>query len=199
MRSSVDVRRLAIVLKHANSAPPSGDLQRQAFYELKQRICEQYGESDGEDIQHIVDKCWGYRYHPCDDDCDKCGGTGIFSEKWIILQRWKIGGLVFHRPTRRVSEPELLPLINGLIRHKRSKMATSCQRVLSMVFGFPAGSLPWPAYADAFALPDAEFRRFKAALTFLLGIDRHRWPGVRLRLPDAEEAIRRYQHELIPF
>lgn len=199
MKDSVDNRRLAIVLKHANSSPPSGDLERKAFYELKSAICAQYGDPDGEDIQHIVKPCWGYGYMGCDDDCSKCGGSSIYSEKWVILQRWKIGGQVFHKPLRTVVGSFAPATIKGLIKHKPSKMAKACQRVLNTVFGFPAGYLPWPAYADAFALPDAEVRRFKAALTFLFGIDRRRWPGVRLRLPEMQESLRRYHADLIPF
>lgn len=199
MKDSVDIRRLAIVLKHANSAPPSNDCQREAFFALKSAICENYGAYDGDDIQHITRPCWGYRYIPCDDDCPKCGGSGIYSEKWVILKRWKIGGFVFHKPDRTIAGSLQPATINGLIRHKRSKLATAAQRVLNMAFGFSGGVLFWGSYADCWKMPDAELRRFKVVMCFLFGIQRQRWPGIRLRFGDMDDALRRYRTEMIPF
>lgn len=191
MKDNVDVRRLAVVLRHANTAPPSGEIQRLAFYAMKQRICEQYGERDGDDFQHIKKDCWGYRNNPCDQHCDRCGGSGVYSEKFVVLSRWKIGGLIFHRPERTMAWPTCQPTIVGLIRHKRSRMAEASRMALELAF---TGS--WGVYASAFAMSDDNLRRFKAALTYLLGIDRRRWPGVRLRFPEIEEAAKKFQ---IPF
>lgn len=194
MKDAIDVRRLAVVLRHANTQPPPGELAREAFYRMKQVICEQYGSLDGYDVQRIAHKCWGRPGYGCDDDCDRCGGSGIYQERRYLLQRWRLGGLVFHRPIDTPGPLMLPPTIEGKIRHKPSKLAAAARRALELAF---TGS--WGLYASVFALDDAELRRFKAALTYLLGIDRRRWPGVRLRLPEIEAKAKQLESAAIPF
>ncbi len=102
----LEIDRLAVVLHHANSQPPSA--AKQEFYELKQAILERYGWRDGDDWQHIFKPCWGHHYYGCGDDCEKCGGTGVYSRVYVHLERWRLGTRhVFHRPVKRCLEMPL--------------------------------------------------------------------------------------------
>jgi hypothetical protein len=85
--------------------------RRTEFYALKDRLLQRYASYDGVDVQHIVKPCWG---PGCDGDenrftcpgssCRKCGGTGVFSERFIPLQRWNFEGRIFHRPMGETSK-----------------------------------------------------------------------------------------------
>jgi len=115
-------RLIAWLLHLANSDPP---VHQSEFYELKKRLLYKHGTYDGDDIQHIVDKCWGYYSHkydhgePCGPSCRKCGGTGIFVEKWFVLRRYTWHGYSFHVPNHRLYRaPEYPVTITGKVRHK---------------------------------------------------------------------------------
>ena len=110
-------RLLAWLLWQANGDPHV--VARQEFYALKERLLRRHGQHVGDDLQHIRKPCWGYRGEGCDDECRKCGGTGIFDEFWVLLQRWRMGRYTFHVPTgqRSWTPPLARPTIEGFIRH----------------------------------------------------------------------------------
>src|ERR1700735_250428 len=98
------LQRIKRLLLHlANSNPPS--CNRREFYDLKTALLWRFGQKCGLDIQEIKKECWGERYydrygdehyHPCGPKCRRCGGTGIFDIRWVILARWQWGGYIFH-------------------------------------------------------------------------------------------------------
>ncbi len=193
----IDLRRLAKVLRHANTSPPSE--ARQEFYALKQAILEAYGQRDGDDIQEIVKPCWGYRYAPCDEHCDKCGGTGTYERKLVHLERWNLGGLVFHRPARYLAFTVWPISIKGRIEHKPSRFAFAAWRALSLVFA-PSMHL----YFDQFRMDEKQLRRMKKMLAFLLGFDRSKWATKALTFPEIIQAsvkakIEKRREEMVPF
>lgn len=167
----IDVNRLAVVLHHANSQPPSA--AKQEFYELKQAILERYGWQDGEDWQKIEHPCWGEsRYDPCHEDCGKCGGTGIYWRVFVRLERWRLGDRhVFHRPAERfVALPGGASVtIVGKVSHKRKPLSQACADVLAMLFR-PQLYLYLAQFRDVKRL-----KRFKAVLAYLLGFERTKW------------------------
>ena len=112
-------RLLAAVLACANSSPPTCHCE--AFYAMKDAILRKHGKLVGADLQHIVKKCWGGYDYPCRGaSCRKCGGTGIYSERWHILQRWELGGRIFHRPIDSTSlRPDGPVTIEGNVEHRR--------------------------------------------------------------------------------
>ncbi len=113
-----DLRLLAWFLHHANAAQPEDC--REAFYRIKDRILSAYGTPDGRDVQHIRKACWGDRGEPCNEECCRCGGTGIFQEKWVVLQRYRLDRYTFHRPVETYfsRQPDgVEATIEGLIRH----------------------------------------------------------------------------------
>lgn len=76
--------------------------RRRAFYPTKDRILRLFGKPDGFDLQLF--ECWGCegcRSH--EDDLtpyrDSCGGTLV--HHYFILDRFRLGARIFHRPTRR--------------------------------------------------------------------------------------------------
>lgn len=93
---------LATLLHYANADAPF--LHRTEFYALKTRLLERYGTKTAIETQEIRKKCWGWRDEyggdkGCrGDDCTKCGGTGVYSLRWVKLERWQWCGYVFHRP-----------------------------------------------------------------------------------------------------
>lgn len=175
-----DLHRLAVVLRHANSDPPFIQPQRESFYALKQAILEAFGTRDGEDVQHIVDKCYRCtdgiytgRYYDDPDDgvtCWKCGGTGKFREYCVVLDRWILAKHVFHRPARRVVGSLVPCTIEGRIRHRRSKMAKAAQLVLALIF-----RPQYYLYLEQWKLGTQELSRFKVCLAYLLGFPRDKW------------------------
>ena len=123
--------RLRCWLLHlANADPP---MSREPFYRLKDRLCRRYGSFDGHDLQHLVQPCWGS--HGERDEgparspaiCSKCGGTGIYRERWVRLERWRVETYLFHRPVDSTSIPPIqryftgygLPMIEGYVQHQR--------------------------------------------------------------------------------
>jgi hypothetical protein len=117
------MRRLLGWLLHlANGHPPTNHTA--AFYRLKERLLK--GRQNGHDVQHLGARCWGeLRGVRCVGSlCMRCAGTGDYWEKWVILERFELGGYTFHRPglVRRtppyaVALPEGVNLIEGYIRH----------------------------------------------------------------------------------
>lgn len=110
---------LGALLHIANSYP--GAVNKKRFYAMKTRILERFGKRDGFDIQHIKGKdCWtcegsgvyvGYHFYSGDewrDTCNRCWGTGWYKQPvWVRLERFDLGGFVFHTPRERLyEEPE---------------------------------------------------------------------------------------------
>lgn len=120
-RPSLRLRALAWLLGLANACARSSTNPR-AFYQLKDRLLRRYGRPAGEDVQRIVKLCWGYYDSDgCEgSSCRRCGGSGIWDRKLVVLERWELGGRVFHRPTRTVWGPEweARVTIEGLIQHE---------------------------------------------------------------------------------
>lgn len=188
----IDVKRLAVVLHHANAQPPFGEAEREAFYAMKQRILESFGTRDGEDVQHIRKACFACRdgiYVDSWDEfehgeiCRRCNGTGVYSEKWVVLERWKLAGLVFHRPVRTMVGYLGTPTIEGVIRHRRTRLASAAQRVLALVV-----DPQYYLYLEAWRMGAEDLRRFKAVLAYLLGFDRRKWELTGLRWRDVRGA-----------
>lgn len=108
---------LGWLLGLANANP---GVYRRDFYAMKDRILWRFGRQCGEDVQRIVRECWG-----SDDQigcegatCRRCGGTGAWDTSLILLQRWTLGGRIFHRPDRRVYGDGWHVSIEGRIQHR---------------------------------------------------------------------------------
>ena len=120
------------LLHIANSEP----VNRDAFYALKKRLLERYGDNIGIDLQHIPGKpCWtcngsgiyrGWHLYSGDeweDVCNRCGGSGQYKrEFWVVLSKYKFGRFTFHIPGERIYEaPQVLKTgvdaIEGYIEH----------------------------------------------------------------------------------
>jgi sulfatase maturation enzyme AslB (radical SAM superfamily) len=125
----MNLKILAAVLARANSCPPMNF--RQEFYAIKQHILKMFGRIVGEDIQRIERRCWNYY---CDDDCDRCGGTGIYSCSYYRLERWELSGRIFHRPAERILSKPVHWNIDGKIEHKRWLNAKKCAAALFILF-----------------------------------------------------------------
>lgn len=117
------------LLQRANAAPPR--IGREAFYRLKSRLLTQFGERIGVDYQHIVKPCW-------DGPCPRCGGTGIWSEISVQLDRWQVGPWVFHHPVRRllaIPAEAKTTCIEGYIRHASyGRLSEECALLLALFF-----------------------------------------------------------------
>lgn len=197
----IDLHRLAVVLKHANAQPPFANDARADFYRLKEAILRTHGKIVGEDVQHIRKVCWGcggsgwieeHSYSMPSDDCDKCRGTGVYSERWIVLERWEMAGLIFHRPVG--STEKRTATIEGLITHRRTRLSFAAQRVLAMVL-----RPQYWLYLQAFGMSAHDLKRFKAVLAYLLGCPRDRWKS-GIRWNDVEEASEKAIGErMVPF
>lgn len=112
------------------------------FYRLKDKILHQRGKLIGYDVQYIEKECYS------------CGGTGIhngyygkrscwnctdgiYSRRYYLLERWKFGKYVFHRPVKSCKWYECGPVtINGYIRHKipQRHLAEECYLWLALIF-----------------------------------------------------------------
>lgn len=198
----IDIHRLAIVLKHANAQPPFNLGERTYFYKLKEAILRTYGKLVGEDVQHIRKVCWGCggsgwinepHFSMPLDLCDKCRGTGTYSERWILLERWEIGGLIFHRPVGPTEKRTAT--IEGLVKHRRFRLVYAAQRVLAMV----CRPQYW-LYLQSFGMSEKDLRRFKAVLAYLLGFPRDRW-RTAIRWGDVAEGQLnlKVEERMVPF
>lgn len=125
-------RLLAPVLGAANASPPMPGTE--GFYAIKDRILNRWGTRDGEDAQRIEKKCWdcgGDGRSAWDDGpCYRCDGDGIFDVVYYRLERWRLGGRVFHRPAGRMTFLEYKAAITadgarapirGRVEHRRPK------------------------------------------------------------------------------
>lgn len=122
------MKRLIGTLLHlANANPPF--LAREEFYCLKTRLLRRYGQRAGMDIQHLVDQCWscsgtGTFTHASGDKegCWKCNGSGVYRQRWVKLERWTLGGRVFHVPVCETTEVRVHAAwevtIEGRIQHR---------------------------------------------------------------------------------
>jgi hypothetical protein len=130
-------RVLASVLVCANSSPPT--CHREEFYRMKDAILSKHGKLIGTDLQHIVKPCWGeWEERGCvGDGCRRCGGTGVYAEKWIILERWELGARIFHRPMEATMiRPNGPVTIEGRLTHERwpGHQPTEAALWLALVF-----------------------------------------------------------------
>lgn len=100
------------------------------FYPFKTRFCRAHALPDGLDLQVITIKCYcgdgifrGIDYdRPMAfwERCHRCGGTGIYLVKNIVLIRWLVNGHLFHEPSRLILHTEHLDYrerFEGLIKH----------------------------------------------------------------------------------
>ena len=171
----MNIERLATVLKHANSCPPLMSDEREDFYKLKQAILEKYGKIVGYDVQHIVKRCWscrdGWIYEYGDnfpsDECRRCT-RGIYSERFILLERWALGSKIFHRPIGTTDRRDVT--IEGTIQHRPSRLALAARRVLCLLW-YPSLYLFW----DQWKMAAKDLRRWKMVLAYLLEFDRNKW------------------------
>lgn len=91
------------------------------MYEIKDRLLERWGTREPEDdCQHLVRECWGWSRVCLGASCLKCGGTGIYSERLVRLERWRLGRRGFHRPWRDGLPiyPYTRPVIEGYLRRR---------------------------------------------------------------------------------
>lgn len=115
------------------------------FYPFKSRFLHAHALPDGFDVQVIVKKCWcgDGIYRGVDDHwprefwqmCNRCGGSGVHRKDRVYLQRWLLGGRLYHKPVNRCEmtcEPDdVRNTITGLIKHepvneKRARRALLC-------------------------------------------------------------------------
>lgn len=132
-------RGLGRLLGLAN-ARAGGSATSREFYDLKDRVLRRWGAPAGEDVQRIVKACWGY---PDEDgcrgrSCGRCGGTGVWDKKLVRLERWELGGRIFHRPAATVhgAEWEARVTIEGLIRHDDVSPRASAEAALWLALLF---------------------------------------------------------------
>lgn len=118
---------------------------RERFYALKREILLNHGHAAGYDIQRIQKTCWrcdgtgvvqlgsGYPFgHGGEQDyCQKCLGTGIFQDRWILLNRYSVAGLIFHCPAGDFVPNGTAPTIKGLIEHTPHPQSWEAYRVLA--------------------------------------------------------------------
>lgn len=121
----------------ANSRPP---IWKQEFYELKDKIIKRYGTPAGFDVQHIRKECYecegtgkilktvmlyGEPWLGKGASCWKCNETGVYTEFWTHLLRFRVGRRLFHQPEKKYcSDPEMnlqRPMIEGYVEHKTPK------------------------------------------------------------------------------
>lgn len=112
-------------------------------YAVKDRLLRRFGRLIGEDIQHIVRVCYtceGSGWYEHGDPCRRCGGTGIWSERWFRLERWQLGNRVFHRPVGPMARPmNGMVTIEGRIYHEDTRGRASTEAFLwLMLFMSPA-------------------------------------------------------------
>lgn len=108
-------------------------LHKSDFYMLKQNLLDKHGNFVGMEIQHIKKECFSCENgvyisdYKEDEECFKCGGTGVYEEFWSRLLKYELGGYYFHRPIEKMTnydplfEGISLPIIEGYIHHKSPK------------------------------------------------------------------------------
>ena len=137
-------RLLGWLLHLANGHPPTNHTA--AFYRLKERLL--VGRQNGFDVQRLGARCWGWYWAGgcVGAKCAKCGGTGFYWQRWVILERYELGGYTFHRPGRVFSHPpygvglpEGVNLIEGYIRHEDVDWNSSREAALWLALIFDLG------------------------------------------------------------
>jgi hypothetical protein len=130
---------LSWLLQRANAKPPA--MAREAFFAMKDRLLRRYGQAVGTDLQHIALKCWSCdgsgTYDHSGQTCFKCEGTGTYREFWVMLQRYRLGSRVFHRPLgKSIIRPSARPTIEGHVRHPErfKRWARPAQLALALLF-----------------------------------------------------------------
>jgi hypothetical protein len=120
-------RLLSWLLRHANAHPPA--TRSKEFYALKDRLLRRYAAHVGSDVQRIAAPCWGRYPGPCEGDrCPRCGGTGVYAERFIALERWNFAGRIFHRPVGPARSREVT--IEGRIEHRGVAYRTAQEAAL---------------------------------------------------------------------
>lgn len=115
------------------------------FYSFKTRFLRRHAVTDGLDLQTIVLKCWcgDGIFRGIDDNrprklwekCHKCGGSGIYLTKHVVLIRWMIGGMIFHEPSNLIPHRpgnDYRNRIDGLIRHEPVSSAVGRRAMLRL-------------------------------------------------------------------
>jgi hypothetical protein len=133
-------RGLGWLLALANARAGGMTLHRRAFYDLKDRLLRRFGTRDGEDVQRIVKACWGYEADGrcLGASCRRCGGSGVWEKRLIRLERWALGGRVFHRPADTVygAAWEARVTIDGYVRHAEVPLRDSAEAALWLALLF---------------------------------------------------------------
>lgn len=136
-------RIVSLLLHVANSHP---HYPTEVFYAMKERLCRRFGKLVGHDTQFITRPCFG-NWDPARDywggctktaEC-KCGGNGVFDFYWVTLERWEVGGRLFHRPIARHRLAPGSPVtIHGRVEHRSyGKWSLECQMWLAIFFDRP--------------------------------------------------------------
>lgn len=136
-------RPLGWLVYHANRR-----FRTETWYALKDRVLSQWSSPDGCDLQVLPpNECWscekGKPRDPSrwglrsDGTCARCDGHGNYSpERYVRLERRKLGPYVFHKPTGSAHSVPLMHqgkayfiwiwkprnIIHGLILHKPNKL-----------------------------------------------------------------------------
>ena len=122
------------LLWHANADP---GFHRRDFYAMKDRLLARYGRVVGHDVQRIQQPCYGTSWDmTCKGaGCPRCGGTGIWSERWVLLERWDLAGRTFHKPVGP-AHPRAVDFIDGYIRHqpRNYRASRDAQLWLALLF-----------------------------------------------------------------
>lgn len=171
------IRFLSWLLWLANSDMGSCG-NRERAYAIKERILRRWARLVGDDFQYIKRECYG-----CDgtgeyssfEECHRCNGTGIYDTKWIRLERWDLGGRIFHRPTGRIMSrdvPDGANIIRGVIRHESVDSIVANEALLWLAFIFDLG-LWWHLMTTSRRM-DGLWRPM-TGLQALVWIVRHRW------------------------
>ncbi len=91
------------------------------FYPLKSRLLQKYGRYKGWQKQTITHECWtcsGGSYY-LGYECDRCGGTGIYSRNTHFLKVWQLGDRLYHTPVNeQLPEAEFIGEVSGKIKHE---------------------------------------------------------------------------------
>lgn len=127
--------------------------KKSVFYPFKSRFCRAHGITDGQDLQTITLKCWcgdgvfrGVDDHLPKDlwqACHKCGGTGIYLKKNILLIRWLVGGVLFHEPSTFAyhSDCPVKERFEGLIKHAPVDSKAACRAMERLLLRYEPETL----------------------------------------------------------
>jgi ribosomal protein S27AE len=82
-------------------------ISREGFYNLKVKLLKRYGTFDSIEMQHVKKECYSCKNgvfiskwkEP--DTCWACCGTGIYTEFYTRLEKYKLGNYYFHTPTAK--------------------------------------------------------------------------------------------------